>query len=195
MLTDFFETGIYDRKREFYKTASPSMDILVSSNLERMLFYISDGDTALVRACMKELTEQGRYRFPEALMAKLRESFAAGCCTEAETKETIGRLWRERGYLCDTHTAVAFHVAEQFRREAPMVVLSTASPYKFPAAVLEALGEAVPEDAFRQMEGLEALTGVPAPRGLRELKGRTVRFRDEIGPEELCSYVTGKLLG
>ena len=195
VLTDFFETGVYDRRRDFYKTASPSMDILVSSNLERMLFYISGGDTALVRRCMKELEERGRYRFPADLMAKLRESFAAGCCTEEETKETIGRLWRERGYLCDTHTAVAFRAAEDFRREAPMVVLSTASPYKFPAAVLEALGEAVPEDAFRQMETLEALTGVPAPKGLRELKGRPVRFRDEIGPEELTAYVTETLLG
>ncbi len=195
VLTDFFETGVYDKKREFYKTDSPSMDILVSSNLERMLFYVSGGDTALVRACMKELEEQGCYRFPAPLMEKLRESFAAGCCTEAETRETIARLWRERGYLCDTHTAVAFRVAEDFRREAPMVVLSTASPYKFPAAVLEALGEAVPEDAFRQMERLEELSGVPAPKGLRELRGKEVRFREEIGPEELSAYVTGKLLG
>lgn len=195
VLTDFFETGLYDKRRDFYKTASPSMDILVSSNLERMLFYVSGGDTELVRRCMKELEEQGCYRFPEELMAKLRESFAAGCCTEEETRETIGRLWRERGYLCDTHTAVAFRVAEDFRREAPMVVLSTASPYKFPAAVLEALGETVPEDAFRQMEKLERLTGVPAPKGLRELKGRPVRFRDVIGPEELTAYVTETLLG
>ena len=194
VLTDFFETGVYDRRRDFYKTASPSMDILVSSNLERMLFYVSGGDTELVRRCMKELEVQGCYRFPEALMEKLRESFAAGCCTEAETKETIGRIWRERGYLCDTHTAVAFRVAEELRREAPMVVLSTASPYKFPAAVLEALGEAVPGDAFRQMEKLEALSGIPAPKGLRELRGRPVRFRDEIGPEELTAYVTETLL-
>ncbi len=194
VLTDFFETGVYDKRRDFYKTASPSMDILVSSNLERMLFYVSGGDTELVRRCMKELEEQGRYRFPEDLMEKLRQSFAAGCCTEAETKETIGRIWRARGYLCDTHTAVAFRVAEELRWEAPMVVLSTASPYKFPAAVLDALGEAVPEDAFRQMEKLEALTGVPAPKGLRELKGKPVRFRDEIGPEELTAYVTETLL-
>ena len=194
VLTDFFETGVYDRRRDFYKTDSPSMDILVSSNLERMLFYISGGDVALVKKCMEELGEKGVYRFPETLMQKLRQQFAAGCCTEAETRETIGRIWRERGYLCDTHTAVAFHAAERFRREAPMVVLSTASPYKFPAAVLSALGEEPEGDAFRQMAGLEKLSGVSAPEGLRSLQGKSVRFRDEIGPEELTDYVTRKLL-
>ena len=194
VLTDFFETGIYDKRRNFYKTDSPSMDILVSSNLERMLFYVSDGDTALVKKCMEELGEKGVYRFPEALMQKLRQRFAAGCCTEEETTETIGRIWRERGYLCDPHTAVAFRVAERFRKEAPMVVLSTASPYKFPAAVLSALGEEPEGDAFCLMARLEELTGVPVPEGLRSLQGRAVRFRDEIGPEELTDYVTRKLL-
>lgn len=194
VLTDFFETGVYDRRRGFYKTQSPSMDILVSSNLERMLFYVADGDTALVRRCMEELGQKGVYRFPEALMQRLRQQFAAGCCTEEETRETIGRIWRERGYLCDTHTAVAFHVAERFRREAPMVVLSTASPFKFPAAVLSALGETPEGDAFRQMKRLEEISGVSAPEGLRSLQGSPVRFRDEIGPEELTDYVTRKLL-
>ena len=101
VLTDFFDTGVYDRRRDFYKTDSPSMDILVSSNLERLLFYVSGGDAALVRRCMEELSKQGFYRFPDELRDKLREEFAAYCCTDAEGAEEIGRLWREEGYLCD----------------------------------------------------------------------------------------------
>ncbi len=194
VLTDFFKTGVYDKRRSFYRTASPSMDILVSSNLERLLFYVSGGDTALVRRCMGELERRGCYRFPEEEMARLRESFAAGCCTEAETEETIGRLWREQGYLCDTHSAVAFRVAEEYRGDAPMVVLSTASPFKFPAKVLSAIGEVPPEDAFAQMARLAACSGVPVPRGLRGLRGKPVRFAEEIGPEEMIGYIAAKLL-
>lgn len=193
VLTDFFASGVYDRRREFRRTSSPSMDILVSSNLERMLFYVSDGDTALVRRCMRSLERDGSYRFPEELMARLRQIFAAGFCTEEETEETIGRLWREHAYLCDPHTAVAFRVSRRFRGEAPMVVLSTASPYKFPEKVLAALGQDPGGDAFARMDRLEAVSGVPVPAGLRALRGRPVRFRDEIAPEELSAYVLGAL--
>ncbi len=97
VLTDFFRSGVYDRRRDFYRTDSPSMDILVSSNLERLLFYVSGGDADLVRRCMDSLSKEGFYRFPDALMDRLRAEFAAYCCTDAEGADEIGRLWREEG--------------------------------------------------------------------------------------------------
>jgi threonine synthase len=192
VLTDFFETGVYDRRRDFYKTESPSMDILVSSNLERMLFYVSGGDTALVRRSMEELGEKGFYPFPAALMQKLREQFDAGCCSETETRETIGRIWRERGYLCDPHTAVGFRVAGEYRRangsETPLVVLSTASAYKFPDTVMRALGRPV-EGEFEAMDALYALTGAPVPPVLAALRQKTIRHSDVIDAGDIQRYV------
>lgn len=139
VLTDFIRTGRYDKKRPFYLTSSPSMDILVSSNLERLLFLLS-GDEQLVAKLMRQLTEDGAYEVPEELKEKIQSLFWAGCCGDDETKRTIGRVWQEHHNLCDTHTAVAWNVAQQYKAanpaHAPVVVLSTASPYKFPAAVL-----------------------------------------------------------
>ncbi len=197
VLTDFFRSGVYDRRRDFYRTDSPSMDILVSSNLERLLFHVSDGDTALVRRCMEELSREGFYRFPDALTDKLRAEFSAHCCTDAEGAEEIGRLWREEGYLCDPHTAVAARAAREYRRDcapdAPTVILSTASPYKFPAAVLAAIGGGAAEDEFAGMDALAALTGVPVPRGLASLRGKEERHRDVIDIGEIVPYIQHKL--
>ena len=197
VLTDFLETGVYDRRREFLKTASPSMDILVSSNLERLLFLAADGDTALVAECMKKLSAEGVYRFPEEAMARIRENFAAFCCGEERCLETIGQVWREHGYLCDTHTAVAMAAAagwKQARMEArKTVVLSTASPYKFPAAVLRAIGGDLSGDEFAQMERLAEISGVPIPRGLRGLKERPVLHRDVIDRDQIVDYVKAQL--
>ena len=197
VLTDFFETGVYDKRRAFLKTASPSMDILVSSNLERLLFLASGGDTALVADCMQKLSADGVYRFPEAAMAKIREDFAAGFCGEEQCLQTIGRVWREQGYLCDTHTAVAMSVAQEFKaaREnaRKTVVLSTASPYKFPAAVLKAIGGDLSGDEFEQMERLARIAGVPIPRGLRGLRERPVLHKDVIDADALVAYVQEQL--
>lgn len=197
VLTDFFDTGVYDRRRVFYKTDSPSMDILVSSNLERLLFYVSGGDAALVRRCMEELSREGFYRFPDELADKLREEFDAYCCTDAEGAEEIGRLWREEGYLCDPHTAVALRAAREYKRErgegAPLVVLSTASPYKFPAAVLGAISLSAEGGEFAEMDALAALTGVPVPKGLASLRGKSERHRDVIGVGEIIPYIQRKL--
>lgn len=194
VLTDFFATGVYDRRREFVKTASPSMDILVSSNLERLLFLASDRDTAFVRRCMDELSQSGFYRADDAVMARIRRAFSAYCCGGAETEQSIGRVWREFGYLCDPHTAVAFHAAELYKKErgpgAPVVILSTASPYKFPAAVLRAVGGKIPEDDFAGMEALSSISGVPIPASLSILKGAPVLHKDLIAPEEITAYVT-----
>ena len=141
VLTEFLRTGRYDRRRPFYKTTSPSMDILVSSNLERLLYLVSQ-DASCVERLMRELNTQGWYQVSDTLLAKLQESFGCGCCDDAGAAKVIGELWREQRYLCDPHTAVAWAVAQEQTGDAPMVVLSTASPYKFPAAVLHALGGA-----------------------------------------------------
>lgn len=192
VLTEFLRTGVYDRRRTFYRTISPSMDILVSSNLERLL-YLLCGDCGEVAGYMKRLAEDGVYRVSPAMLARLREEFAADCCDDEETKRTIGEVWRENGYLMDTHTAVAWHAASRCRAEAPTVVLSTASPYKFPAAVLAALGETPPEDEFAAMERLHKISGVPVPRGLASLAERPVRHRDVIGKDDILEYVLSGL--
>ena len=175
VLTDFIRTGTYDRRRPLHKTVSPSMDILVSSNLERLL-YLMSGDTELVASLMRQLNTQGFYTVPESLLAAINEEFWAGCCDDAKTQETIGKVWKEQKYLCDTHTAAGWAVAEEYVEEtgdkAPMVVLSTASPYKFPAAVLSSLESVEGSDEFQQMERLESLTGVAIPGNLKGLQTR-----------------------
>ena len=192
VLTEFLRTGRYDRRRPFYKTASPSMDILVSSNLERLLYLLS-GDDALVAQLMQQLNEEGTYEVPEDLLAKLRALFWAGCCDDAGAKAAIGSVWREHHYLCDTHTAVAWDVAQQYKKENAdhnaVVVLSTASPYKFPAAVLEGIGESAKGDEFDVMEQLHDVTGVPVPKNLAGLRSREVRHRDVIEQGDMLAYV------
>ena len=195
VLTEFLETGRYDRNRPFYKTVSPSMDILVSSNLERLLYLLS-GDAALVKRLMDELRETGVYQVPQALLDKLHADFWQGFCDDAGTKNAIGKVWREYGYLCDTHTAVAWDVAQQYKAarpdHAPVVILSTASPYKFPAAVLEGIGKSADGDEFDVMERLRNETGVPIPPNLAGLRERAVRHKDVIDRGEMLDYVLKK---
>ena len=195
VLTDFLRTGRYDRRRPFYKTASPSMDILVSSNLERLLYLLS-GDDKLIADLMKQLSENGEYEVPADMLEKLHELFWAGFCGDEDAKAAIGRVWKDDHYLCDTHTAVAWDVAQQYKAANPdhnaVVVLSTASPYKFPAAVLEGIGEKAEGDEFDVMEQLHKVTGVPVPKNLADLRSRAVRHRDVIGQDEMLSYVLGK---
>ena len=195
VLTDFLRTGRYDRNRPFYKTVSPSMDILVSSNLERLLFLLS-GDAVLVARLMTQLKETGVYQVPEDLLEKIRSVFWSGCCDDDATKAAIGQLWREHHYLADTHTAVAWQAAQDYKASNPdhdpVVVLSTASPYKFPAAVLEGLGEQPEADEFAVMERLHALTGVPVPANLADLRQRKVLHHDVIDREDMLSYVLEK---
>ena len=195
VLTDFLRTGRYDRNRPFYKTVSPSMDILVSSNLERLL-YLMSGDAALVAELMAQLKEKGVYQVPDALLEKIQSVFWSGCCDDDATKAAIGRLWKEHHYLADTHTTVAWQVAQDYKAACaghnPVVVLSTASPYKFPAAVLEGLGEGSDGDEFDVMAQLHDLTGVPVPANLQGLRQREVLHRDVIDREDMLSYVLKK---
>ena len=178
VLTDFLQTGIYDRKRDFYQTMSPSMDILVSSNLERLLYHLTE-DTAQVAAWMQELAEVGKYDASRLLPA-LRESFWAAFADDAATEEEIRAVYERTGYTLDTHTAVAYRAAEGYRRTTgdvrPMVVLSTASPYKFGASVLHALGEDMAGvDEFAQMTLLKERSGMEIPARLAALEKAPVR--------------------
>ena len=196
VLTDFLNEGTYDKNREFLVTISPSMDILVSSNLERLLYLSLDGDAAQVRDRMNALKESGVYSMPQEAMEKIRASFAAGCADDDQAREAIRRVFADTRYLMDPHTAVAWKAAEDYRAEtgddAPCVVLSTASPYKFPASVLEALGEAVPADAAEQIARMEQLSGTRIPAALAGVLDRDVRFKDVVVPEEMMNYVQGK---
>ena len=183
VLTDFLQTGIYDRRREFHQTMSPSMDILVSSNLERLLYHLTE-DTAQVDAWMRSLAEEGVYDASMILPA-LHENFWAAFTSDMMTEEEIRIVCERTSYTLDTHTAVAYRVAEDYRRETgdmrPMIVLSTASPYKFGASVLHALGKDTDGlDEFTLMERLQKHSGMPIPTRLAALRTASVRH------EEVC---------
>ena len=192
VLTDFMATGTYDRRRQLQKTTSPSMDILVSSNLERLLQLLSQ-DTTLVAELMGQLQDQGYYTVPRDLLETIRSHFWAGCCDDAGAAKTIHSLWQDTGYLCDPHTATGWAVAEDYVNQTgdsrPMVVLSTASAYKFPAAVLAAIGGDCSGDEFSQMERLSAISGVAIPKNLANLQQKPERHTDVIEKDEMMEYV------
>ena len=168
------------------------MDILVSSNLERLLYLVSE-DTAMVARLMEELSTQGHYRVAEAVLSEIQTQFWAGWCDDARGAETIARVWKENGYLCDTHTASGWEVAEDYVNQTgdrrPMVVLSTASPYKFPAAVLAAIGEQAKGDEFDQLEQLHAATGVAIPKNLAALRAKPELHKAVIDKETMLDFV------
>ena len=191
VLTDFLTTGVYDRRRPLLKTTSPSMDILVSSNLERLLYLLS-GDTALVAGLMKDLSEQGFYRVPDALLAAIQAEFAAGYCNDAQAEAVIGRVYREQGYLMDPHTACGWAAAETHRGDAPTVVLSTASPYKFSTAVLTAIGADVSGNEYDRMDRLQALTVIPIPKNLSALREKPELHTGVISKDKMLEFVLGR---
>ena len=192
VLTDFINTGTYDRRRPLLKTTSPSMDILVSSNLERLLYLMSQ-DTALVASLMAQLNREGVYTVPESLLAAIQDQFWAGCCDDSRAEALMGQIWRDYGYLCDPHTAAGWAAALDYTAQTgdtrPMVVLSTASPYKFPAAVLSALGLDATGDGFDQMDRLQAATGIPIPKNLASLRGKPELHTAVIDKEQMLPYV------
>ena len=193
VLTDFLCTGVYDRNRTFYNTMSPSMDILISSNLERLLFSLSNHDDAEVRGYMEELARSGRYEVSPAIKGRLEKLFAAGFCDDDQTQKVIGRMWQEHRYLIDPHTAVAFDVLDQYRRDTgdttPTVVVSTASPFKFCDSVLGALGVSELAAGTAILDQLSQQTGVPVPAPLAVLKDKTVRFGRSVTKEHMVDQV------
>ncbi len=194
VLTDFIQTGTYDRRRPLHKTESPSMDILVSSNLERLLYFLSE-DAQLVASLMKQLNTEGFYTVPDALKNAIKEEFWAGFCDDAKASQTIKKVFDEQKYLCDTHTATGWAVAEDYVNQTgdnrPMVVLSTASAYKFPAAVLSSLEDVAEMDEFAQMDYLEKLTGSPIPGNLSGLQEKKELHTGVIEKDAMLAFVEG----
>lgn len=187
VLTDFLAAGVYDKNRPFYLTSSPSMDILVSSNLERLLYCVT-GDAARVADWMRQLSDTGRYEVGPEVLDAIRADFVGGFCTDAQSKEELGLRWRE-GYLMDTHTAVASRVLRERRASSgetfPCVIVSTASPFKFGGAVLEAIGRPSAEHGPALLDALTAATGVPAPKPLASLAGKPVRFETWVAVADM----------
>ena len=193
ILTDFLATGVYDRNRDFHPTTSPSMDILISSNLERLLYLASGQDDKLIAEWMNALSANGRYEIPQELLQSLRCDFAGGCCDEAQTAAAVRSAWEKYGFLSDTHTAVALHVLDEYRAQTgdmtQSVVVSTASPYKFAASVLEALEGSSPANEFDALAELEQATNVACPPPLRGLDKKPVRFNTVCDAAQMVDYV------
>ncbi len=193
ILTDFLATGTYDRNRDFHCTMSPSMDILISSNLERLLYFCAGSE--LTSDYMKSLSENGVYTVSSDVKAKIDESFKGYYADETATAETIKSYYGKYGYLADTHTAVALNCAEQYIKESgdttPMVVASTASPYKFAADVYKSLGGNRPEDDLDALELLSGATSTEISYPLRNLAQREIRFKKTIDPKNMLCEVYG----
>ncbi len=192
VLTDFINTGIYDIKRDFYLTNSPSMDILISSNLERLLYHLSGGNGEEIKALMAQLDTEKVYKVSDKIKAGLAD-FYGGYTDVAQTNETISQMYAEHGYLMDTHTAVAYKVYEDYRKETgdttPTVIASTASAYKFAESVAKSIGLGEEENGFRYVEALAAKTGVRVPKGLKDLDKKEVRHTGVINIEEMMNVV------
>jgi len=194
VLTDFINTGVYDRNRQFYATVSPSMDILISSNLERLLYLMTDRNDEVIRDWFGKLSSEGRYEVTDDVKAKLADEFWAGFCSDDETKETISAVYGKYSYTCDTHTAVAVKVYEDYKKATEdttkTVIASTASPYKFSAAVLEALEGAESDiDEYAKVDRIAELSKLPVPAALADLKNKPLRFNDVIEKSDQKQYV------
>ena len=193
VLTDFLTTGIYDRNRDFHATISPSMDILISSNLERLLYHLCGENDETIRDWFGKLAQSGRYEVSDDVKAKIREEFCAGFCDDERTKATIKEYYDKYSYTCDTHTAVAVTVYEDYVKatgdKTKTVIASTASPYKFSGSVLSALGQGADTDEFSLVEKLAEVSKMPVPKSLAELKDKQVRFDRVIAKDEMKDFV------
>lgn len=198
VLTDFINTGVYDRNRRFYATCSPSMDILISSNLERLLYLMTGRNSEMIKNWFSKLATDGKYEVTDDIKAKLNEEFYAGFCDDNQTKTTIHEIYEKYSYTCDTHTAVAVKVYEDYKRETgditKTIIASTASPYKFSASVLEAVeGEKSEIDEYDMVAKLDELSNIPVPSALADLKNKPERFNDSICKDEMKEYVLKNL--
>lgn len=199
VLTDFLNTGTYNKNRDFYTTTSPSMDILISSNLERLLYHMSGNDDKLVNDLMAKLSTDGVYTVSDELLSAIKESFSAGFAGEDDVNNTIKSYFDKYHYLCDTHTAVALKVYEDYIKntgdDIPTVIDSTASPYKFSKSVLSAVtGGNLPDaDEFDMVKELHSKTGADVPTPLSSLRDKEVRFNNVCSKEDMGEMVFGLL--
>ncbi|MCI5795203.1 MAG: threonine synthase [Ruminococcus sp.] len=199
VLTDFINTGVYDRNRHFYPTVSPSMDILISSNLERLLYIMTGKNDTLISEWFGKLSAEGKYEVSDDVKAKLSEEFCAGFCDDEQTKVTIHEIYEKYSYTCDTHTAVAVKVYEDYKKSTgdatKTIIASTASPYKFSAAVLEAIeGKTSDISEYEKVDRIAELSDIPVPSALADLKNKPERFNDVIDKNDQKAYVL-KTLG
>lgn len=199
VLTDFINTGVYDRNRHFYPTVSPSMDILISSNLERLLYIMTGKNDTLISEWFGKLSAEGKYEVSDDVKAKLNEEFCAGFCDDEQTKATIHEIYEKYSYTCDTHTAVAVKVYEDYKKSTgdttKTIIASTASPYKFSAAVLEAIeGKTSDISEYEKVDRIAELSDIPVPSALADLKNKPERFNDVIDKNDQKAYVL-KTLG
>ncbi len=198
VLTDFINTGVYDRNRQFYATVSPSMDILISSNLERLLYIMTDKNDKLINEWFGKLAAEGKYEVSDDVKAKLLDEFSAGYCDDEHTKAAIHEIYEKYSYTCDTHTAVAVKVYEDYKKSTgdttKTIIASTASPYKFSAAVLESLeGKNSDISEYDKVDRIAELSKLPVPAALADLKNKPERFGDVIAKDDQKSYVLGTL--
>lgn len=198
VLTDFIQSGTYDKNRPFYLTTSPSMDILISSNLERLLYLLSGRNDAEVRGYMAALAKDGKYTVSPGLHRAIAAEFACGFADDAGAAETIRRTFEERRYLADPHTAVAIAVYEAYKRSTgdctPAVIASTASPFKFSRSVLKALGEDTSGSEFDLIDRLADISGLTIPSRLAGLRDMAERFTGCIEPAGMKSFISKGLI-
>ncbi len=191
VLTEFLTTGVYDRNRTFHTTMSPSMDILISSNLERLLYLLFGHERTA--SCMRSLAETGRYELTPAELAAVQRTFVGYCTDEDGTRKTLRETWEDRHYLADPHTAVALGAARQYQRDhgakRKLLVASTASPYKFAYDVYRSLFDETPSDGLAALTMLTEKTGVAIPAPLGHIAERTVRFTGVIDADEMPAEV------
>lgn len=196
ILTDFINTGVYDLRRDFFLTNSPSMDILISSNLERLLFHLSGRDGKLVAKLMEQMENEKRYEVTPA-MKEAMSSFYGGFADVEDTNETMGRMYTQNGYLIDTHTAVAYKVYENYLAETgdhtPALIASTASAYKFADSVAEAIGIGKGKDGFASVAAIQKATGVPIPSGLVGLENKPILHKDVVDVDQMAAAVKSAL--
>ena len=193
VLFDFFQTGTYDRNRKFVLTSSPSMDILISSNLERLIYTISGQDAKKDSELMEQLKENGKYEITAEMKEKLKD-FAGGYATEEETKAAIHEVYKKTGYVMDTHTAVASHVSREYRKESgdnrKMLVASTASPYKFVRSVMSAIDETYAQmDEFALIGELEKASNMDVPGAIKEILHAEIRHTRECDADKMKDTV------
>lgn len=190
VLYDFIKTGIYDKNREFKKTISPSMDILVSSNLERLLYYISDKNNEYINKLMKNLNETGKFELDKNLLEKIQEIFIAGYATDEDTRKIINKVYEEENYLLDTHTAVAYKVLlDNIDNNHKSIVLQTASPYKFALDVYTSIFDDNTIDEIEVLDKLYNKTHINIPENLKDLDKKSIRFDTVIEKDDIEKYV------
>ena len=186
---DFFQTGVYDKNREFILTSSPSMDILISSNLERLIYRIAGDDAEKNAQLMQQMAKEGRYTITDEMKERM-EDFAGGFATGEETSEEIAAVYKKTGYVLDTHTAVASFVCRKYFRQSktdlPTVIASTASPYKFARSVMEAIDSKYSGmDDFDLIDELSRISGTAVPRAIEEIRNAPVLHDKVIEKDEM----------